>query len=321
MTQDTFIALIQDEIQQVEERMLLQSNGHHPELGAALKHLLFSGGKRMRPAVALLTGGMLGAEKDRLITLGAAIEMLHTATLVHDDLIDGALLRRGIATLNAQWSPAATVLTGDFIFARAAKLAAETDSIRVMQLFSETLATIVNGELTQMFSSSDIASLDNYYQRIYAKTASLFEVTTTAAAILSQVEEDAVEEARCFGFEIGMAFQIVDDILDFTGKQATVGKPVASDLRQGLITLPAIYYLEMHPEDPEIASILEGHFYSDDRMDNLVESICNSGAIEESMNKARQHVDAALNILRLQPDCPERNALEDLTLYIVDRRM
>ena len=321
MTQDTFIALIQDEIQQVEERMLLQSNGHHPELGAALEHLLFSGGKRIRPAVALLTGGMLGAEKDRLITLGAAIEMLHTATLVHDDLIDGALLRRGIATLNAQWSPAATVLTGDFIFARAAKLAAETDSIRVMQLFSETLATIVNGELTQMFSSSDIASLDNYYQRIYAKTASLFEVTTTAAAILSQVDEDAVEEARCFGFEIGMAFQIVDDILDFTGKQATVGKPVASDLRQGLITLPAIYYLGMHPDDPEIASILEGHFYSDERMDNLVDSICNSGAIEESMNKARQHVDAALNILRQQPDCPERNALEDLTLYIVDRRM
>lgn len=321
MAQDTFIAQIQDEIQQVEERMLLQSNGHHPELGAALKHLLFSGGKRMRPAVALLTGGMLGADKERLITLGAAIEMLHTATLVHDDLIDGALLRRGIATLNAQWSPAATVLTGDFIFARAAKLAAETDSIRVMQLFSETLATIVNGELTQMFSNSEIASLDNYYQRIYAKTASLFEVTTTSAAILSPVTEDVVEEARCFGFEIGMAFQIVDDILDFTGKQATVGKPVASDLRQGLVTLPAIYYLELHPDDPEIASILDGHFYSDERMDKLVQSIRRSGAIEESMKKARKHVDAALNILSLQPDCPERDALEDLTLYIVDRRM
>lgn len=321
MTQDTFIAPIQEDIQEVEARMLLQSNGHHPELGVALKHLLFSGGKRMRPAVALLTGGMLGAEKDRLITLGAAIEMLHTATLVHDDLIDGALLRRGIATLNSQWSPAATVLTGDFIFARAAKLAAETDSIPVMHLFSETLATIVNGELTQMFSSSEIANLDNYYQRIYAKTASLFEVTTTAAAILSQVSDDVVEENRCFGFEIGMAFQIVDDILDFTGNQATVGKPVASDLRQGLITLPAIYYLEMHPDDPEIASLINGHFYSDERMDKLVQSIRRSGAIEESLRKARQHVDAALKILSLQPLCLERDALEDLALYIVNRRM
>lgn len=321
MTQDTFIAPIQEDIQEVEARMLLQSNGHHPELGVALKHLLFSGGKRMRPAVALLTGGMLGAEKDRLITLGAAIEMLHTATLVHDDLIDGALLRRGIATLNSQWSPAATVLTGDFIFARAAKLAAETDSIPVMHLFSETLATIVNGELTQMFSSSEIANLDNYYQRIYAKTASLFEVTTTSAAILSQVSDDVVEENRCFGFEIGMAFQIVDDVLDFTGKQATVGKPVASDLRQGLITLPAIYYLEMHPDDPEIASLINGHFYSDERMDKLVQSIRRSGAIEESLRKARQHVDAALKILSLQPLCLERDALEDLALYIVNRRM
>ncbi|MCK4975295.1 MAG: polyprenyl synthetase family protein [Anaerolineales bacterium] len=321
MTQDTFITLIQEDIQQVEARMLLQANGHHPELGVALKHLLFSGGKRVRPAVALLTGGMLGAEKERLITLGAAIEMLHTATLVHDDLIDGALLRRGIATLNAQWSPAATVLTGDFIFARAAKLAAETDSIPVMHLFSETLATIVNGEITQMFTSSDVASLENYCQRIYAKTASLFEVTTTAAAILSPVADEVVEEARCFGYEIGMAFQIVDDILDFTGKQATVGKPVASDLRQGLITLPAIYYLEMHPEDPEMESLMNGHFYSDERMDQLVQSIRQSGAIQESMGKARQHVESALNILIKQPDCPERHALEDLALYIVNRRM
>jgi geranylgeranyl pyrophosphate synthase len=190
-----------------------------------------------------------------------------------------------------------------------------------MHLFSETLATIVNGELTQMFSSSDIASLDNYYQRIYAKTASLFEVTTTAAAILSPVSKGVVEEARCFGFEIGMAFQIVDDILDFTGKQATVGKPVASDLRQRLITLPAISYLEMHPEDPEMVSLMNGHFYNDERMDQLVQSIRQSGAIEESMRIARQHVDAALNILGKQPDCPERNALEDLALYIVDRRM
>src|SRR3990170_2590696 len=169
--------------------MRTQSDGHHSALGAALDHLLSSGGKRVRPAVALLTGGMLGADRDRLVTLGAAIELLHTATLVHDDLIDGALLRRGIATLNSQWTPAATVLTGDFIFARAAKLAAETNSVPVMRMFAITLATIVNGELTQLFASRGIANQENYFQRIYAKTASMFELATAASTMLSPEDD------------------------------------------------------------------------------------------------------------------------------------
>src|SRR3990170_981779 len=149
--------------------MRAESNGHHPDLGGALDHLLSSGGKRVRPAVALLTGGMLGADPGRLIILAAAIELLHTATLVHDDLIDGALLRRGLPTLNAHWSPAATVLTGDFLFARAARLAADTDYLPLMKLFAETLAVVVSGELTQLFSARGMIDRENYYRRIYAK--------------------------------------------------------------------------------------------------------------------------------------------------------
>ncbi|MGD9093726.1 MAG: polyprenyl synthetase family protein, partial [Anaerolineales bacterium] len=262
-----FTLPIQDQILLVEDKMISQADGHHPELASALKHLLSSGGKRIRPTVALLTGGMYGADSDRLVTLGAAIELLHTATLVHDDLIDGALLRRGIATLNAQWSPGATVLTGDYVFARAAKLAADTESITLMRMFAETLATIVNGEITQMFTSRGVASREDYFRRIYAKTASLFELATSAASVLGSVDEMVDEEARQFGRDIGLAFQIVDDLLDFTGEQATLGKPVASDLRQGLITLPALIYLEMNPNDPEMNSLLEGHFYDDERMD------------------------------------------------------
>ncbi len=301
--------------------MRAQSDGHHPDLGAALEHLLSSGGKRVRPAVALLTGGMFGADLSRVVTLGAAIELLHTATLVHDDLIDGALLRRGIATLNARWSPAATVLTGDFVFASAAKLAAETDSIEVMHLFAETLATIVNGEITQMFSSHGLVSRENYYQRIYAKTASMFELATAAAAVLSPVGAEVGQQARRFGYEIGMAFQIVDDILDFTGEQTTVGKPVASDLRQGLVTLPALYYIETHPGDPEMTSLLEGSYFSEERVVRLVKSIRGSGAVDQAMDEARQHCQCALNWLREQPECAERMALEDLAEYIVGRSM
>lgn len=299
--------------------MQAQAEGHHPDLGAALNHLLSSGGKRIRPVVALLTGGMLGAEENKLVTLAAAIELLHTATLVHDDLIDGALLRRGIATLNSHWTPAATVLTGDFVFARAARLAAETDSVRVMHLFAETLATIVNGEITQLFSARGVASRENYFERIYAKTASMFELATTAAAHLSPVDEGVAGEIRNFGYEIGMAFQIVDDILDFTGEQTKVGKPVASDLRQGLFTLPALHYLELNPEDPDMQYLMEGHYSNNVRMEKLIQSIRESGAIDLAMQEAREFVSRGMDVLAEMPDCPERRALESLSTYIVHR--
>ncbi len=135
----TFLSPVQEEIKLVEERMRIQADDTHSDLRAALEHLLAAGGKRIRPTLGLLVGNMLGAPLEKLVTLGAAVELLHTATLVHDDLIDGSLLRRGMATLNARWSPPATVLTGDFLFARAAKLAAETDNLALMKLFSETL--------------------------------------------------------------------------------------------------------------------------------------------------------------------------------------
>lgn len=274
----------------------------------------------MRPAVALLTGHMLGADPDRLITLAAAIELLHTATLVHDDLIDGALLRRGIPTLNSRWTPAATVLTGDFIFARAAKLAAETDSVEVMRLFAETLTTVVNGEITQMFSARGEIRREDYYQRIYAKTASMFELATCAAAVLSPEPEQNLEAVRSYGFSIGMAFQIVDDVLDFIGEQSTVGKPVASDLRQGLITLPTLNYFESHPDDPDIELILNENHYDEARLSRLVDAIRDSEAIRDALVEAQQFIDRALEALLCLPATIERQALEDLAEYILRRR-
>ncbi len=301
--------------------MRAQADESHPDLRAALGHILAAGGKRVRPTLSLLVGNILGGEEWRLITLGAAVELLHTATLVHDDLIDGALLRRGIPTLNAHWSPPATVLTGDFLFARAAILAAETDYLPLMKAFSETLAIIVNGELSQMFNSRGLISRDNYYKRIYAKTASLFEMTTRAAAMISPVDEDMVEAMRDFGYQIGMAFQVLDDILDFTGEENMVGKPVGSDLLNGLVTLPAIYYAEAHPDDADVLSLPQGGWTNSKNMTRLVENIRNSDAAKESMREASQFIDRAL--LRLKPLQPsaERDALESLAKYIVDRRV
>jgi geranylgeranyl pyrophosphate synthase len=300
--------------------MRAQANGHSSELAAALEHLLASGGKRVRTAMTLLAGGMLGGETENLVTLAAAVEMLHTATLVHDDLIDGALLRRGNPTINAQWSPAATVLTGDFIFAGAAKLAAETGSVDVMRMFAETLGIIVNGEINQLFEKRKLSSRDEYYRRIYAKTASMFELATGAAALLSPVPPSVVSAMSRYGYEVGMAFQIIDDVLDFTGEQATIGKPVASDLRQGLITLPVLYYLDAKPDDPDLKALFNGNNSNgEDRLQRLVSSIRVSGAIDRSMEEARQFVERGLSALEGMPHNRQRKSLEDLALYVVRR--
>jgi geranylgeranyl pyrophosphate synthase len=318
----TFFTSVQDQLQFVEQRIREQAGEeHHPDLRSALSHLLSSGGKRIRPTLGLLVGNMLGAPEEKLITLGASVELLHTATLVHDDLIDGALLRRGMPTLNALWSPAATVLTGDFLFARAAKLAAETDHLPLMKLFAETLATIVNGELTQMFSARGVIERDNYYQRIYAKTASLFEMAALAAAMVATEDEEVRASMKVFGYEVGMAFQIVDDILDFTGEESAVGKPIGSDLLNGLVTLPAIYYAEAHPNNEDVLAVPEGGWKDTDRVQRLVDNIRQSRAIQQSMDEARRAISRALKSLSDAPLSPEREALEDLAKFIVDRKI
>jgi geranylgeranyl pyrophosphate synthase len=317
----SFFVPVQTDLQEVENLLHSQADRAQPDLRTALEYLLSSGGKRIRPAVGLLTGQMLGAPHDKLITLAAAVEMLHTATLVHDDLIDGALLRRGMPTLNAHWSPAATILTGDYMFARAAKLAADSDNLPLIKLFAETLATIVNGELSQLFTSRGVISRENYTKRIYAKTASLFEMTTQASAMVSPVEDEVVEAMRQYGYQLGMAFQIVDDILDFTGEQEAVGKPVGSDLLQGLVTLPAIYYAEAHPNDPDVLCLTGGCYTEQERMERLVQSIRQSDATSKSMKEARAFIEKALGILKMMPEGVERQALEELADYIVNRNI
>jgi geranylgeranyl pyrophosphate synthase len=315
----SFFALVEDRIRIVEERMRTEALMYHPDLQSVLTYLLSSGGKRIRPVVTLLSGDMLGADEENLLNLAAAVELLHTATLVHDDLIDGAMLRRGIPTLNTRWSPAATVLAGDYIFARAAGFAAATNKVELMAVFSETLATIVSGEITQLFNSRGKACREDYYKRIYAKTASLFRASTYCAALISPVDQPVVNAMESFGYEIGMAFQIVDDILDFTGEQTTVGKPVANDLRQGLVTLPAICFAENYPDNVDMQLVLNGVYDDVAGMNRLVDAIRASGAIQQAMQEARQFVDRGLAVIASLPDSTEHRALEELAHYIVDR--
>jgi geranylgeranyl pyrophosphate synthase len=312
-------APIQDDLVGVEFKMRETAIDHHPALTEAVQHLLASGGKRVRPAVTLLAAHMLDAESEPAIAVAASIEMLHTATLVHDDLIDGSLMRRGAPTLNAEWTPAATVLTGDYLFARAAELAAQADSVPLMTVFARTLKTIVNGEINQLFNGRGQISRAGYFQRIYAKTASLFEVAAEAAAIVAGVDDGAVQGLAAFGRDVGMAFQIVDDVLDFTSDAARLGKPTGSDLRQGLFTLPALCYYEQNPDDRDIGALLNGRAGDPETVERVVQAVRRTGAAQAALDEARAYVARAHSALSAMPDNLYRRALADLADYVVSR--
>jgi geranylgeranyl pyrophosphate synthase len=287
----------------------------------AVSYLLDSGGKRVRPTVVLLVCKLLKADCQRAVSLAAAVEMLHTATLVHDDIIDGALVRRGNPTLNSTWSPGATILTGDYLFARAADLAAQTDSVTVMRLFARALMTICNGELHQLFNARQpLADRDDYYQRIFAKTGSLFVLAAEASGVLADVGEETRENLRTFGRELGIAFQIVDDMLDFVGSEAQVGKPLGSDLAQGLVTLPTICFLEDFPGDERVLSVLEGK-RSAKHIQVALDAVRNSEAIPQSQEVAMNHAAAAKAALQDLPRNQYRRSLLELADYTVQREL
>jgi geranylgeranyl pyrophosphate synthase len=317
---DRVRATIGDQLADVETRLLQLTDLHPDNLRLAVESIIKSGGKRVRPMMVLLACGMFGyTDRARAVELASAVEMLQTATLVHDDLIDGSLIRRNAATLNAAWTPAATVLTGDYLFAYASLMASRVDNVRVMQIFSETLATIVGGELRQMFTDWGLRSTrDDYFRRIYAKTASMYVLAATTAGVLSGASSAQYNALLDYGRDFGIAFQIVDDILDFTGDQAVVGKPVGSDLRRGMITLPTIAYAETHPDDPRLACALKGACSTAD-YDALIDAIRGSEAIDTAFKEARAITENAKRALEIFPDSDFKTLLRDLADYNVSR--
>jgi geranylgeranyl pyrophosphate synthase len=325
----SFIRLVQNDLKEVENLLRERTPGQHEAIGAAVDHLVDGGGKRLRPALVILSARLCEANIARAYFAGAAVEMLHTATLVHDDFIDGSTIRRGVETLNAHWSPPATVLTGDYIFARAAYLVAQADNVQLTQRFAETLMTICNGEIRQMFNGRNAQTAkQDYEQRIYAKTASLLGLSSEAGAILANAQTEEKAALRTYGEQIGLAFQIADDVLDFVADEDTLGKPVGSDLRQGLITLPALLFLENEPEGETDHSAIHRALKStssdnevpEDVWRKAIETIAGSPAIEQALVTAREHIDHAQAALDRFPPSPYRQALLELADFAVDRR-
>ena len=315
--------LVKDDLRRVETRLHdvpLQSDPDLELVTEAIGHLLDAGGKRIRPALTLLTGRLYPCDPDKIVSMAAAVEMLHTATLVHDDVVDGSLLRRGSPTLNAHWSPGATILTGDYMFARAADLAAQTGNVRVMQVFARTLMAIVSGELRQLFGDATRRQTrEDYFKRIYAKTASLFELATEAAGVLIGAAENEILALRQYGHDLGIAFQIMDDVLDFSGDESQVGKPVANDLRQGIVTLPVIDYLDAHPRDKRVDELLRSGQHGDELVLPIVGDVQASGAVDRAVGAARDYVRTAQQRLLQLPDSEARQSMLAVADYVVAR--
>jgi geranylgeranyl pyrophosphate synthase len=311
---------IQEDLVKVEDRLRLVCEVDFPWLSKLLEHSLKSGGKRIRPALVLLSGKFYNYDLSYLLPVATAIEILHTATLVHDDAIDNSLVRRGRPTINKVWGEDKAILLGDYLLAKSEELVADTQNLRVIKLFAQTLMAISSGELNQAFSAFNLEQTrQQYLQRISSKTASLLSLVTESGAILSQAPEKSVEALKGYGYNLGIAFQIVDDILDFIGTEEEMGKPIGLDLAQGTLTLPAILLLERYPEDNPVRRL----FQNEDRQRNIelaMELVRNSSITQECYAVASDYCARACHNLSLLPDNASRRSLIKLADYVVKRR-
>jgi len=303
----------------VEERLVSVVDVDIPVLKKLLDYVIKTSGKMVRPALTLFSGKFYDYDLGSLLPVATAMELLHTATLVHDDVVDNSLQRRGKATVNKLWGDTSAVLVGDYLLGKCAELTAETENIEVMKLFSNAVMLISSGELRQKGLSFDgKQNKDDYYRWIAAKTASLFSGAAEAGAILANSPEQAIQALRDYGYNLGMAFQVVDDVLDFTGNEVELGKLPGSDLSQGVLTLPTIIFLERYPNDDMVKKILESEIA--EHMELVRDKICQSPVIQDCIDIARNFSLQACQALEILPDKSPRSHLVDLAHYVVRRK-
>jgi octaprenyl-diphosphate synthase len=311
---------IQDGLSVVEDKLKSYALVDRPWVAEPLNYVLESSGKRIRPGLTLLAGKFYRYDLESLVPMAAAIELFHNATLVHDDAVDNALTRRGKAAVNRIWGEDIAVLLGDYLFSVSADLVCSIGNFRVMSLFARTLTEISGGQLRETFSAySWRRNRDDYYGQIYSKTASLFEAATGTGAVLSEAPEDSVEALTSYGKNLGMAFQVIDDILDFTGDEKEMGKPVGGDLMQGTLTLPAIMLIEQNSGEKMVQEIFEQRG-DRDKVDRVIEMVRNSTILDECYKIAADFCDRACREIQKLPDKPCRKSLLDLAGYVIKRR-
>ncbi|MXX92157.1 MAG: polyprenyl synthetase family protein [Chloroflexi bacterium] len=284
-------------------------------LDERLTHVMSTPGKKMRPAMTLLASKLWGAVPDeKMISMAVAVELLHIAALIHDDTVDDADVRRGKATAGFLWGNNFAVLLGDYVFATSAKFVCATGSVRLISRFAETIAELARGELHEMVSNWNLpVTVDEYFARIYDKTASLFSTSAESGAVLGSADEDAVNALREYGYYLGMAYQVKDDVLDYESTTDELGKPANQDILSGKLTLPAIYA----SENPDCAAAIEGFFNLSENereaaLGELLDTIRHNGGVERAEATTSEFIDTALKRLEVAPPSVSRDSLASI---------
>ena len=320
---EAIYGLVHQDLQEVEQKLKLlveSQQDRFPELYQMLKQILI-GGKIIRPTLTLLAGRFYEYDREKLLPMATASELLHIATLVHDDAIDKADMRRSRETVNKLWGLERAVILGDFLFAMAGRFATDTGNLRAVNLFTQTLENISRGELRQGFSAFKLEqTYESYIERIAGKTAALFAMATESGAVLSQAPEESVQGLKRYGYNLGITFQIVDDILDFVSTEKEMGKPVASDLAQGTVTLPSLLLMQKYPQENPVRRLFKNEGSKQQNIEKAVEMVRDCGFIDESYRIAGEYKTEACRNLEELPDNPSRQALLALADYIVGRR-
>ena len=291
-----------------------------PMLANMLDHILDFGGKHMRPGITLLCSKFAPCDAGPPVLMATAVELLHIATLVHDDTIDKANVRRGRPTVSTLWGKDVAVLLGDYVFAKSATYVCDTGDVRVIRRFAETIMALASGELQEYLSTFDASqTLEQYYRRIDDKTASLFTIASESGGMLAGLPEGPVDALRRYGHNLGMAYQVVDDLLDFEGDEEVVGKPVGSDLRQGVMTLPAILFRDRYTKDTSLAEAMAAKG-EEAAVERAVTKIRQSRVLAEARRTAEGFAAKAQAALGEMPEGAPRRSLGALTEYVLARK-
>jgi octaprenyl-diphosphate synthase len=313
--------LLRDDLVAIEQELGRDSASGVSTITEIAEYLREGGGKRIRPSLLLLAAHMLGYSGPGAIRLGTVVEMVHTATLVHDDIIDGADLRRGRPSANTTWGNEKCVLAGDWLYMQAFKVALEENNLRVLDLLIGLTQQMVEGELLQIQKLGKAVSEAEYYDLIYRKTACLFAVSMRLGAVLAGADEAVETSLAAYGRAVGLAFQIVDDVLDLTATEEVLGKPVASDLREGKATLAVIHSIDhgTAADRQTIQRVLDDRNFEDVTREQIQEILVRNGSVEYAMAAADRYAKQSRQALVSMPESEFKRALLWLPDFVVAR--
>lgn len=319
-TLDLFAGIGEDLVQ-VERAIEAALDTNDPLVGEVSTHLLKAGGKRIRPALVLLASRFPGYKLETALPAAVAVELIHMATLVHDDVVDKASTRRGMPTVNARWSNQVSVLTGDYLFAKAFSLLAQTGNNRLVQIMADVVHLMSRGELHQSASYFQVDQSEaDYLERIRAKTADFIAESCRLGALAGGGTEAEVEACYQYGLNVGLSFQIVDDLLDFMGSAGQVGKPVGGDLRTGILTMPVLHALQHSPHREELATLIASQEISEADIETVKVWLEASGSFAYSRERADYYLQQALTQLNLLERLSTRDSLATVAEFVINRQ-